>query len=1112
MKRFPVFLSLFGLAALVQSARGQVIISEVMYNPAGSEQANEFVELFNLSAMDSVSLVGWRIGERSALDEIIAHTRGLVLAPQGFAVILDPTYFQSSTQYDSLIPSTALIITIDDNTLGNGGFSNSTQETVILINADDDTVARYTYSLGNGDGISEEKIDLNGDDSPLNWANALQVDGTPGFMNSASRAQIDGGLLARSLTIAPYPLRENTPAIISVLVRNLGRETLAGIAIDFDLIPRGREFGGPVYLGNSASTQTVASDDTLRLSFNSPALQPGKYNLLATLALANDANARNDTTSLPIAVSWRRELLVINEIMFEPASGQPEWIEIYNPQSFSVPLPEWAIEDESGGKGAITQTFFIPPKRYRVLTATKELGGIFNLPDTAIILLNKMPSLNNSGDAIVLRDFSGALIDSIAYEGEWGEAGKSIEKIWHERANSQRNWLPSRAPRGATPGAFNSISPREYDLEIKPPRFEPESPRFGEAVRLEAIVRNTGRNAPANFTVTLRYDTLRTAHWEAAPILTTISFTQAIAPEDSVAALFVWHSPPAGKIQIMAEVNAGLDVVVENNRAFADFEVGFATRALVINEVMFDPPEGQPEWVEVFNPGDAPVALCGWFLEDEAGGRGVIADSVFISARSFRVLAASAELRAHFNLPDSVVIVARNFPVLNQTGETVRLRDLNGNVIDSLVYESDWGVSKRSLEKVWFERENERGNWQSSRASRGATPAAFNSVSPREYDLAVSGLSFNPTKPRFGEEVKLEAKIVNRGRQTMANFSVLFYYDQTATQSWLPLDEARIDEVLASEDSLLVVYEWPQPPSGKNQILAEIKAVDDLIIENNRSVAILPVGYAAKSVVINEIYYDARSNEVEWFELYNRSASAVNLSQWLWFDAEASSPAFLPDTAFMLAPRQFAVISPRGKIPQLESGALHIQTTKWLTLNNDAESIRLFDFNGEGQDSIRFNSNWGGDYGFSLERINPNLASQDSSNWSTCVAASGATPGRANSVFTEVLPSEVSISVAPNPFSPDEDGRDDFVVFQLNVPVTTALVHLKIYDLRGRLIRHLLNSRPVASHAEAVWNGRDEQGQPARTGLYIVYLQALRAEQGVLLSVKSTVVLARAPN
>ncbi len=1109
MKRFPMFLPLIVLAAMAHSARGQVIISEVMFNPRGNEQANEFVELYNLSATDSVSLAGWRIGERNALDEIIAQARGLKLASQHFAVILDPTYFQSSTQYDSLIPLEALIITIDNNTLGNGGLSNSTAETVILVNAEGDTVAQYMYSLGNGDGISDEKIELDEDDSALNWANALRVDGTPGFRNSVARAQIDGALLTQSLAIEPYPLRENTPASISVLLRNVGREALSSITIDFDLIPAGREFGSPVYLGYLTSGQALASDDTLRLRFNALPLNAGRYNLLATLTIAHDANARNDTLSLPIAVGWRREIVVINEIMFEPASGQPEWIEIYNPQNFSLPLPDWVVEDQSGAKGSVTQTLFIPPQSYRVLTASRELASIYNLPDTAIILLNRFPALNNSGDAVLVRDFSGAIIDSITYEKEWGEPGRSIEKIWHERGNSQRNWLPSVAAKGATPAAFNSVSPREYDLEINPLRFEPEQPHFGEAVLLEAIIRNKGRNALSNFSVTMFYDTTGATNWNALSI---IPIAQEILPEDSAVVPFSWQYPPSGKIQLMAEVHATMDLVAENNRAFAHLEVGFAHRVLVINEVMFDPPEGQPEWVEIFNPQPVRLSLCNWVLEDEARSRAIITEQFFISPRSFRVLTSSASLASHYGIQDSMIVIVQNFPALNQSGEIVRLRDLNDNVIDSLAYESDWGERGKSIEKIWFERGNERSNWSPSLAPRGGTPGAFNSVSPREYDLEVRALHFEPLRPKYGENVTLQARIVNRGRHALENFSASFYYDPTGSQNWRLLGEALANNELRSEDSVLVPFEWPQPPSGKNAILVETRESRDLVVENNRATATLPIGYPVKSVVINEIYYDSRSDEVEWFELFNRSANPVDLSEWLWLDADASIPAILPDTAFVLYPGKFAVISPRGDVPLLESGALHIQTSKWLTLNNDRESVRLFDFNSGRQDSIHFDSRWGGRSGFSLERINPNLASQDSGNWSTCVDQTGATPGRQNSIFTSVVPNAASISVAPNPFSPDDDGIDDFTIVQMNLPVTTAAVHLKIYDLRGRLIRRLLNNHATGSRFEVIWNGRDEQGQLVRTGLYIVFLHAIRAEQGVLVSAKTTVVLARNMN
>ncbi|MGH7494624.1 MAG: lamin tail domain-containing protein [bacterium] len=831
-------------AALAINVQAQIIFTEVMFNPRGNENANEFVELYNTSASDTILLAGWKIGDQDALDEIISPQSQLRLPPQRYALILDPNYFQAPAQYDSLIPGEAMILTAADNAFGSGGFSNSTAETIILVDANGDTVAKYLYSPGNPDGISDEKIDLTADDALQNWANAAWVDGTPGFTNSVAPRPIDGELIPASLRLSPSLLREDVPVTIAIAIRNAGVEVISELTVEFDLIPSGREFGMPVDLGNIRSASAMAGGDTLQLDFRVPNLRPGKFRLLARLSVAADAHAGNDTTSIQIAVGWRREVIVLNEVMFDPGSGQPEWIEIYNPQAFSVPLGDWLVADESGGKSTPALPREIPPRRYRVLTASAAVAQNFGLADTAVILLNRFPSLNNGGDAVLLHDFSGALIDSLAYEGDWGQPGKSIEKIWHERGNNQRNWLPSRASRGATPAAFNSVSPREYDLEIGPLRINPQRPHYGESIHLEAPVFNSGRRTLSSFSVVLHYE-----------------------PD----------APPSG---------AG------------------------------------PVWLA-----ELPITL---------------------------------ELHA--------------------------------------------------------------------------------------------------------------------------------------------------------QDSFLVEIPWAQPPSGKIKITAEVRAEQDCTAENSRTSTQLPVGYPSRSAVINEIYNAPLSGEIEWFEIFNPSAAPVNLAEWLWRDGDAVSPAILPDCTLVLAPGEFAVLSATGSIPHLIEGALHLPLTRWLTLNNDEERIEVFDFNRGRQDSLRFNSRWGGTTGVSLERINPHLTTQDSSNWSSCVDHSGSTPGRANSILTTALPAAATLSVSPNPFSPDEDGFHDFALLQINLPVTTAAVQVKIYDLRGRLIRHLLNNQPVGSQYQAIWNGRDDRGESVRTGLYIVYLQALRADEGILLEAKATIIVARALN
>jgi hypothetical protein len=179
------------------------------------------------------------------------------------------------------------------------------------------------------------------------------------------------------------------------------------------------------------------------------------------------------------------------------------------------------------------------------------------------------------------------------------------------------------------------------------------------------------------------------------------------------------------------------------------------------------------------------------------------------------------------------------------------------------------------------------------------------------------------------------------------------------------------------------------------------------------------------------------------------------------------------------------------------------------SLNNNEDDVTLYDFSGTRQDSVHYFATWGGGKGISLERINPELSSQEAENWSGCVNGAGSTPGAANSIYTPVIPQRTTIAAAPNPFSPDHDGHDDFAIIQFQLPVTTAAVHLKIYDMRGRLIRHLLNNAPVGAEYQTIWDGAGEDGETARMGIYILFLQGLNEQRGVVHEARTTVVLAK---
>jgi hypothetical protein len=75
----------------------------------------------------------------------------------------------------------------------------------------------------------------------------------------------------------------------------------------------------------------------------------------------------------------------------------------------------------------------------------------------------------------------------------------------------------------------------------------------------------------------------------------------------------------------------------------------------------------------------------------------------------------------------------------------------------------------------------------------------------------------------------------------------------------------------------------------------------------------------------------------------------------------------------------------------------------------------------------------------------------------------------------------------PNPFNP-------LTTISFSLP-RESLVSLRVFDLRGRLVRTLLDeSRPAGVHT-VVWDGRDESGGRVASGTYVTRLVS---SEGVL--------------
>ncbi|KAA3619291.1 MAG: hypothetical protein DWQ05_00810 [Calditrichaeota bacterium] len=804
----------------------QIKLSEVMFNPADSESSDEFIEIFNANPVQGFDLTQILIGDQKTQENLNLNGQDTILAPNQYAVIFDSDYEIEYGSYSSRIPGEARVLFVADNTIGSAGLSNSTAETILLLNVDGDTLDLYTYSLDNDPGYSDERISFDLGNDANNWGNSLEFNGTPGSENSVldKQFQVDLTIDIQS-QVGEFP-RINEACLIRVHAVNIGIENLQ--QLDFRVV-----INDTISLRNQMVNR-LNSGESVTLFFEWTPQVTGLISIALTV--------KNFSVDIEKVVEKWIELeemsLVINEVMFSPSQGEPEWIEIYNRSLFPIVLDGLKIRDASGRQGIadFEATELLPSQQYAVITGDTLVRTLYSLDrDTRIFQLKGFPSLNNTNETLVLLGRTGVQIDSIEISHP-AEAGVSLERIRADELSLLvSNWNYCRDTAGATPGAVNSVSPVDFDLTI---------------------------------------DTLR-IKWEPT------------------------HPDRDQQYRIA---------------------------------------------IPVINIGNLPCELEKWEL-----------------------------------------------------------------------------------------------------------------INPKNDNLIATSLTSINLQPG---------------------------------------------------DTSMVTIESIPHSSGLSPFQFKITAQNDLRNANNIFLFSIFISYQHRDVVINEIMANPEQEQPEWIEIINTNEQDVDLGGWLISDGLTTGTLPFDDAQLILSPFDFIVISEYDNWSNLDI-PVFVVPDKWPSLNNDGDTIYIQDPNGTVIDSLSYSNKNISDKGVSLENINPFLDDSGTNNWSFCVSPQGSTPGKTNSLYVEKLPPKGRLDISPNPFSPDRDGFDDNVIISYDLPLLTSRVNLIIFDLRGRMVRHLLNNASSACRRSVIWDGRDNEGRSLNIGIYIVYVQALNASQGELLRLKKTVILAK---
>jgi hypothetical protein len=594
------------------------------------------------------------------------------------------------------------------------------------------------------------------------------------------------------------------------------------------------------------------------------------------------------------------------------------------------------------------------------------------------------------------------------------------------------------------------------------------------------------------------------------------------------------HSPVRPKdYRFFAIISFPLDEIASNDSSSIVVSIGFPKGSVRINEFMYAPVGDEPEWIELFNCSPDTVNLKNWRISDNnVSSKSVITTSnLLLPPKACCIVAKELSFSSyHPSVPCTVIIAS--FAALNNTSpDAVVLYDQRLISIDSIPYSPSWGgQGGKSLERIDIEQAStDSSNWGSSQNPVGSTPGKANSIVRLDYDLSAGTCYQTRVESETGLIPVINCVAHNAGKNVAMAYSLGFFFDSNndgvheTDELIATLNSA---EPLNPSDSAHYALAWTSAPQGESTVLAIIDFPPDQRPGNNSSSAILRNSYTARAVVVNEIMFDPLADQNEWIELYNRSSETVDLKNWKFKDRPTASGNVNTVTMslqpVLLRRGEFAVLAADSTIfflyPELvnPTGGCHViilNQSGGFSLGNDGDDIIFKDLTDATIDSVSYSPRWHrpdvtDTKGRSLERINPDLDSNSPYNWTTSVVSTGGTPGKINSSYTVGAQTESNLSFSPNPFSPDGDGFEDFCIVKYHLPFATALLHVKIFDIKGRLVRILANSQISASSGEIIWDGLDDNRQRVRIGPYVVLIQATDPTGKASKGLKGVVVVA----
>lgn len=524
---------------------------------------------------------------------------------------------------------------------------------------------------------------------------------------------------------------------------------------------------------------------------------------------------------------------------------------------------------------------------------------------------------------------------------------------------------------------------------------------------------------------------------------------------------------------------------------------------LVINEIMADPlpsvslPES--EYVELFNRSANPISLRNWSLY--AGNHRIILPDSIIQPGGYMILSDEK-----YSGPGTITV---RMPHITNTGQLMILKSPGGEVIHAVEFSDDWYRDGKKNNGGWslemIDPENPCGgkrNWKVADDPKGGTPGKKNSV-----------FRSNPDRE---PPVLVNASLVS-DTCVLLHFNEPLYHRYLESCGLYSIDcgiyhPASVYPFAPDYSDILLIYNT----KFSKDVIYTVSILDDISdCAGNHPFQSLsvPFAFAEKAeesdIIINEILFDSHVN-TEFVEIYNRSKKVIDLNSLVLSIANESgniyNSAMLSDCPYSLLPGQFMVITKSSDDLTEFYKNIDLRTVRerpdMFALPDEKGWLILADTAGKIVDECRYNKHMQHDLfqsvsNVSLERINPDESSLTVANWQSASSTSGfATPGRQNSQLKNNSNDEL-IKIIPDIISPDADGIDDEVIFQICAGEPGRSGTIAIYNTGGRKVKTLAGNSLFGTNEIIKWDGKDDAGNIVPIGIYIVYGELFDTEGNV---------------